>query len=102
MKVQIFNLEYDIDCPGIYENIEPLIPLKKGGRIDYDHPLIKWVLVEDGENLWKSEHSVLDINITITCNSIIVNDDRISIEFPDGSIADFEIDSDEYHYIKII
>lgn len=43
-----------------------------------------------------------DIDITITCNSIIVNDDRITIEFPDGSIADFEIDSDEYHYIKII
>lgn len=101
MKVQIFNLDYDIDCPGIYENITPLVPLKDG-RIDYDHPLIKWVHVEDGDNLWKSENPVLGVDITITCNSIIVNDDRITIEFPDGSIADFEIESDEYHYIKII
>jgi hypothetical protein len=101
MKAKIFNLDYDIDCPEIYENIAPLVPLKHG-RVDYDHPLIKWVLVEDGEKLWRSENPVLGIDITIDCNSIQVNDDRITIEFPDGSIADYEISSDEYHYIKII
>lgn len=41
-------------------------------------------------------------NVIIECNTIMVADDRITIEFPDGNIADFEIDSDEYHYIKII
>lgn len=43
-----------------------------------------------------------EMDITITCNGIIVNDDRISIEFPDGRIADYEICSDDYSYIKII
>lgn len=43
-----------------------------------------------------------DIDITIICNGIIVNDDRISIEFPDGRIADYEIESDDYHRIIII
>lgn len=43
-----------------------------------------------------------DIVIEITCNGIIVNDDRISIEFPDGRIADYEIAIDEYQSIKII
>lgn len=43
-----------------------------------------------------------DIDITIACNGIIVNDDRISIEFPDGRIADYEIHSDDYHRITII
>ena len=38
----------------------------------------------------------------IYCNGIIVNDDRISIEFPDGRIADYEIHSDDYHFIKIL
>lgn len=42
-----------------------------------------------------------EMDITIVCNGIIVNDDRISIEFPDGRIADYEICSDDYSYIKI-
>lgn len=43
-----------------------------------------------------------EIDITIVCNGIIVNDDRISIEFSDGRVADYEICSDDYYYIKII
>lgn len=43
-----------------------------------------------------------DIVIEFYCNGIIVNDDRISIEFPDGRIADYEISSDDYHRIIII
>lgn len=43
-----------------------------------------------------------EMDITIVCNGIIVNDDRISIEFPDGRIADYEIGSDDYSYIEII
>lgn len=52
----------------------------------------------DGEDTELPE----EMDITITCNGIIVNDDRISIEFPDGRIADYEICSDDYSYIKII
>ena len=43
-----------------------------------------------------------EIIIEITCNGIIVNDDRISIEFPDGRIADYEICIDDYNRITII
>lgn len=41
-------------------------------------------------------------NIEIICNGIIVRDDLITIEFPDGLIADYEIESDDYHRITII
>lgn len=42
------------------------------------------------------------VNIEITCDGIIVNDDRISVEFPNGYVADFEINSNEYERITII
>lgn len=56
----------------------------------------------DGEYGMIMEEAPDDIVIEITCNGIIVNDDRISIEFPDGRIADYEIHSDDYHCITII
>lgn len=43
-----------------------------------------------------------EMDITIICDSISVDDTRISIMFPDGYIADYEIQSDCYHCIKII
>ena len=43
-----------------------------------------------------------EMDITITCDSISVDDTRISIMFPDGYIADYEIQSDCYHSIVII
>ena len=43
-----------------------------------------------------------EMNITIMCDSISVDDTRISIMFPDGYIADYEIQSDCYHSITII
>ena len=101
MKVKIYDLSYDIDCPGVYENINALVPLK-GSRLDYSHPLINWVSVEDGESLWKSEEPVLTVNIWLHCNSIQINDDRLEIEFPDGTIGTFEIESDEWSKIEII
>ena len=43
-----------------------------------------------------------EIDISIICNGIIVRDDLITIEFPNGLIADYEIESDDYHRIIII
>lgn len=42
------------------------------------------------------------VDIRIICNGIIIRDDCISVEFPDGLIADYEIESDDYHRITII
>ena len=42
------------------------------------------------------------VDIRIICNGIIVRDDLITVEFPDGLIADYEIESDDYHRIIII
>lgn len=42
------------------------------------------------------------MDIIIICNGIIVRDDLITVEFPDGLIADYEIDSDDYNRITII
>lgn len=42
------------------------------------------------------------MDISIICNGIIVRDDLITVEFPDGFIADYEIESDNYHRIIII
>lgn len=41
-------------------------------------------------------------NAYITCESIMVNDDRVTIEFPDGMIPEIPLDSDDYRYIKIL
>lgn len=43
-----------------------------------------------------------EIDITIMCDAITVDDAKISIMFPDGYIADYEIQSDCYHYINIL
>lgn len=56
----------------------------------------------NGEYGMIMEEAPDEIIIEIICNGIIVNDDRISIEFPDGRVADYEICSDDYHCIKII
>lgn len=42
------------------------------------------------------------MDISIICNGIIVRDDLITVEFPDGLIADYEIKSDDYYCITII
>jgi hypothetical protein len=41
------------------------------------------------------------IDFEFVCNGIIVRDDLITIEFPDGSIADYEIKSNDYCCITI-
>lgn len=51
------------------------------------------------EELAKTEELM---DISIICNGIIVRDDLITVEFPDGLIADYEIESDDYHRITII
>jgi hypothetical protein len=51
------------------------------------------------EELAKTEELM---DISIICNGIIVRDDLITVEFPDGLIADYEIESDDYHRIIII
>lgn len=43
-----------------------------------------------------------EIDIEFVCDSISVDDTRISIMFPDGYIGDYEIQSDCYHSITII
>lgn len=83
MKATIYNIK---------DTFVELFPLKAFEQfifVDYDINPIEETISEL-------------VNIEITCNGIIVNDDRISIEFPDGSIADFEIHSDDYHRITII
>lgn len=42
------------------------------------------------------------MDISITCNGIIVRDDLITVEFPDGLVADYEIVSDDFSRITII
>lgn len=62
--------------------------------------------IHDGEynsgNTIVRHVAIEDIDIEVNCNGIIVNDDRISIEFSDGDIADYEIHADDYRYIKIL
>lgn len=43
-----------------------------------------------------------EIDIEFVCDSISVDDVRISIMFPNGYIGDYEIQSDCYHSITII
>lgn len=42
------------------------------------------------------------MDISIICNGIIVRDDLITVEFPNGLVADYEIESDDYYRITII
>lgn len=67
----------------------------------YTKPAVQALLDRKGfvEELAKTEELM---DISIICNGIIVRDDCISIEFPDGLIADYEIESDDYHRIIII
>ena len=64
-------------------------------------PAVQALLDRKGfvEKLAKTEELM---DISITCNAIIVRDDLISVEFPDGLIADYEIESDDYHRIIIL
>lgn len=64
-------------------------------------PAVQALLDRKGfvEELAKTEELM---DISIICNGIIVRDDLITIEFPDGLIADYEIESDDYHRITII
>ena len=83
MKATIYNIK---------DSFVDIIPLKAFEQfifVDYDIDPIEETISEL-------------VNIEITCDGIIVNDDRISIEFPDGSIADFEINSDDYDRITIL
>jgi hypothetical protein len=41
------------------------------------------------------------IDLEFVCNGIIIRDDRITIEFPDGLFGDYEIESDDYHSIIV-
>ena len=67
----------------------------------YTKPAVQALLDRKGfvEELAKTEELM---DISITCNGIIVRDDLISVEFPDGLIADYEIESDDYHRIIIL
>lgn len=67
----------------------------------YTKPAVQALLDRKGfvEELAKTEELM---DISIICNGIIVRDDLITIEFPDGLIADYEIQSDCYHYINIL
>jgi hypothetical protein len=75
---------------------------------DYEHssegrtkPAIQALLDRKGfvKELGKTEELV---DIRIICNGIIIRDDCISVEFPNGLIADYEIESDDYHRIIIL
>lgn len=63
-------------------------------------PAVKALLDRKGyvEELAKTEM----MDLSILCNGIIVRDDLITVEFPDGHIADYEIESDDYYRIIII
>lgn len=67
----------------------------------YTKPSVQALLDRKGfvEELAKTEELM---DISIICNGIIVRDDLITVEFPDGLIADYEIESDDYHRIIII
>lgn len=83
MKATIYNIKDDF--------VE-LIPLKAFEQfifVDYDIDPIEETISEL-------------VNIEITCDGIIVNDDRISVEFPNGYVADLEINSNDYERITII
>jgi hypothetical protein len=66
-----------------------------------EKPAVQALLNRKGfvEELAKTEELM---DISIICNGIIVRDDRITVEFPDGLIGDYEIESDDYYRIIII
>lgn len=96
MKVIIENLCY-MDYEDDSYSVAFTILYKPNG---HTKPAVEALLgrVEFVENLAMTEEMM---DISITCKGIIVRDDLISIEFPDGCIADYEIDRRDYHRIII-
>lgn len=83
MKVEIHNIKENLDAVVALETNKGFVVLDKD--IDpFDTELSEYV------------------NVIITCNGIMVTDDRITIEFTDGNIADFEVNNDEYRCIRIL
>lgn len=92
MKATLENLYYKVERCEVDSSARILT---------YTKPAVQALLdrKEFVEELAKTEES---IDISIICNGIIIRDDCISVEFPDGLIADYEIESDDYHRIIII
>lgn len=97
MKVTIENLCY-VDYEDDSYSVAFTLLYKPRG---YTKPAVQALLDRKGyvEELAKTEELM---DISIVCNAIIVNDDRITVEFPDGLIADYEIESDDYQRIIIL
>lgn len=91
-KLYCRNYVSPVDYSILYPLYVPKLAIK---------PAVQALLDRKGyvEELAKTEELM---DISIICNGIIVRDDLITIEFPDGLIADYEIESDNYHRITII
>ncbi len=96
MKATIENLYYKESDDASYSVAFTL--LYNPGR--HTKPAVQALLDRKGyvEELAKTGEMM---DISIICNGIIVRDDRITVEFPDGLIADYEIEYDDYHRIII-
>lgn len=98
MQAKIENLYYkSYDYDPVYSVAFTLLYRPKGRT----KPAVQALLDRKGyvEELAKTEELM---DISIICNGIIVRDDLITVEFPDGLIADYEIENDDYHRIIII
>lgn len=97
MKATIENLGYKESDDASYSAAFTLLYNPE----THTKPAVQALLDRKGfvEELAKTEELM---DISIICNGIIVRDDLITIEFPDGLIADYEIESDDYHRITII
>lgn len=83
MKVEIYNIK---------ETLDAVVALETNRG---------FVVIDKDINPFDTELSEY-VNVIITCKGIMVTDDRITIEFSDGNIADFEVNSDEYRTIRIL
>lgn len=92
MKATLENLYYKVERCEVDSSARVLT---------YTKPPVQALLDRKGyvEELAKTEELM---DISIICNGIIVRDDRITVEFPDALIADYEIESDDYHRIIIL
>lgn len=82
MKVEINHIKDDLTAMAVLEEFKEFVDFEKDvDMFDTELP----------------EYS----NVYIACKSIMVNDDRVTIEFPDGMIPEIPLDSNDYHYIKI-
>ena len=98
-RIDIFNILSILDSHQIKpkENIMK-VAIK---QVIKDLPAVEALLMQP--HLVKFDDYYPDeIDIEFVCDSISVDDTRISIMFPDGYIADYEIQSDCYHSITII